>query len=442
MDISTLQYHPHSTAYFERIRALDGCVWLDSGKPASRDGRYDIITALPSHTCDLLDPDKLETHLTQALANNPQTTTLPFSGGWIGYLSYEYLHGRFDIKAVPSLDHSARSRLCPAWFGWYDWAIIQDHKLKQSRLFFTRQCPDTIKQAVMACLQGPPATIKPFKCDEFQPDQSQKHYIDKVKQIQAYIASGDCYQTNYTQRFQARFHGSSASAYLELRKATPNPFSAYIDLPTGESILSLSQESFLRFENRQVTTAPIKGTVARGKTPAHDRQLADSLLQSAKNRAENIMIVDLMRNDFSKNCQLNSVEASGLFDLKTYANVHHLVSRVNGQLRPEVSHCAFLLDCFPGGSITGAPKKRAMELIHELEVSPREIYCGAIGFFSSNQKTDFNISIRTLLHSKNSLYCWAGGGIVFDSKPEEEYRESLQKVRALLNALTQFNHQK
>ncbi len=182
-------------------------------------------------------------------------------------------------------------------------------------------------------------------------------------------------------------------------------------------------------------TRPIKGTIARGRDSDEDRALARQLLDSEKDRAENLMIVDLLRNDLSRNCGPGSVRVPELFKLESYANVHHLVSTVTGRLAPGRTPLDLLRDAFPGGSITGAPKRRAMEIIDELESRPREIYCGSIGYISACGAMDTSIAIRTLLARDDRLYCWGGGGIVADSDPEQEYAEALQKVNVLMRAL-------
>lgn len=405
-------------------------MWLDSGKPEGSEGRFDVLTAMPSAICETQDTNALIQTLNQALHKAPADSDLPFCGGWIGLISYEFTHPSFGLNQ--DLPWPA-GRAC---FGWYDWAIIQDHQKRVCHLFFTEHCPANIRQDVGKVVQQhqtqSPAT---FACAPFATDESKEHYLQNLITIKDYILAGDCYQVNYTQRFSAAFEGSAAAAYLALRRATPNPYSAYLSLNEHTQVLSLSQERFIQLEGRRAVTNPIKGTAARGATGEEDRQFKDALLKSEKNRAENLMIVDLLRNDFSQHCLPHSVKTPQLFALKTYANVHHLVSTVTGELKPGVSHSEFILSCFPGGSITGAPKKRAMQVIDQLEQHPRSAYCGAIGYFSSNGKSDFNISIRTLLRQHDQIHCWAGGGIVADSVEEQEYEETLHKVGVLLKTL-------
>ncbi len=343
-------------------------------------------------------------------------------------MRYEYRHPHFKI-ATP------KDPLCPShWFGWYDWALIQDHATQTTQLVILDEAnvPIDLGDRLAQAHRSEGAT---YACGPFRHDVSYSRYVKDVGIIADAINAGDCYQVNYAQRFSAPFQGSTAQAYLSLRRATPNPYCAYLALPSGETLLSLSQERFIQISGDSATTEPIKGTIERGNTADSDSLNQQVLQASEKNRAENLMIVDLLRNDFSQNCKPHSIQVPELFALKSYSNVHHLVSTVTGTLKDGVSHCQFLLDCFPGGLITGAPKKRAMEMIQSLEPFSRGPYCGAIGYWSANGETEFNISIRTLLHAGQQLYCWGGGGIVADSVAEEEYQESVQKVAVLMNAV-------
>lgn len=431
--LTSIDYHADGNYYLQRLQHLTGCVWLDSGQPGSPDGRYDIFSALPSHTTAQSNPGHLSKALDEALleqaSQQPQdSAALPFYGGWIGFFGYGYRHAEFGL--TPETAYQCGQ----TWFGWYDWALIQDHREHQAILFFGDHCAPTIRaQIITALTQTPPSPS--FSCGPFQPGQSKEDYLKAVDRVQDYILAGDCYQTNYTQRFSAQFSGSCAAAYQRLRQAIPSPFSAFLSLPSGSHILSISPERFIRVQDNEALTQPIKGTALRGLNTDEDRIQGEQLRQSPKNRAENLMIVDLLRNDFSKNCLPHSVQTPGLFELHSFANVHHLISTVTGKLKPRVNHADFILDCFPGGSITGAPKKRAMQIIAELETHPRGVYCGAIGYFSRRQRSDFSIAIRTLLQENNEIYCWGGGGIVADSEPELEYQESWDKINRLLQAL-------
>ncbi|MFZ2405614.1 MAG: aminodeoxychorismate synthase component I, partial [Methylobacter sp.] len=260
------------------------------------------------------------------------------------------------------------------------------------------------------------------------------HAFDRIKH---YLKEGDCYQVNLAQRFVAACEGDPWTAYQTLRKLNAAPFSCYLNLPEVQ-VLSSSPERFLKLTDGVVETKPIKGTRPRKPDYAEDQQQIKNLQASNKDRAENLMIVDLLRNDISKTCKSGSVKVPKLFDVESYATVHHLVSTVTGILAENQHALDLLKSCFPGGSITGAPKIRAMEIIEELEPNRRGVYCGAIGYIGFNGNMDTNIAIRTLVHSQNTIRFWAGGGIVNDSVVEEEYQESFDKAAAMLDLLRQF----
>ena len=428
MDIIELPYQPDSESLFFKLQELSHCIWLDSGDPGTSDARYDIFSALPSQIITG-ENGSLEPQLEQMLSQSSNTSELPFSGGWIGYFEYAYNHHSLGVHPIPENNH--------ARFGWYDWGIVVDHKTQKTQMFFLSRCPTKIrKHASQAFLAMPPQTAKfsPFTCSNFSNDEEKSHYGESIARIKDYLYAGDCYQVNYTQRFSAEFAGSSANAFICLRKSVPSPFSAFLNI--GEkSLLSISPERFIRIDQRDAVTQPIKGTAQRGQSESEDRDLKLQLKSSAKNLAENLMIVDLLRNDFGQLCITGSVKVPHLFEVQSFANVHHLVSTICGTLPDQVSHVQFVHSCFPGGSITGAPKKRAMQIIEELERFDRGAYCGSIGYFSCNQKSDFNIAIRTMEVRNNKIYAWAGGGIVVDSETESEYKECFTKIQRLMHAL-------
>ncbi|MEE8347080.1 MAG: aminodeoxychorismate synthase component I [Dehalococcoidia bacterium] len=267
----------------------------------------------------------------------------------------------------------------------------------------------------------------------FRPDA----YESAVKRVREYIFAGDIYQVNLSQRFRLPLSGSPFDAYLRLRGSNPAPFAAYLNLPEVQ-VLSASPERFLRFEpaTRRVQTRPIKGTRPRGRTAAEDEALANELLASEKDRAENVMIVDLERNDLGRVAKIGSVSVREIASLETFPTVFHLTSTVEATLREDRDLVDLLLATFPGGSITGAPKIRAMEIIDELEPTARSVYTGAIGYIGFDGSLDLNIAIRTILIREGIAYFQAGGGIVADSDPSMEYQETLHKARALSEALT------
>ena len=262
-----------------------------------------------------------------------------------------------------------------------------------------------------------------------------RDYLDAVQRVRDYIFAGDIFQANLSQRFEAPLGESPWAFYSRLRRRNPAPFAAFLETPDA-SVVSASPERFLHVDRSGfVETRPIKGTRPRGVGPEHDAALGQALAESAKDRAENLMIVDLMRNDLSRVCAPGTVRVSELFSLEHYATVHHLVSTVVGHLEPGYDALHLLRAAFPGGSITGAPKLRAMEIIAELEPSQRSVYCGSIGYFSVTGDLDTSIAIRTAVVRDGRVYFSAGGGIVADSDPEQEYRETLDKARALIDAL-------
>jgi para-aminobenzoate synthetase component I len=261
-------------------------------------------------------------------------------------------------------------------------------------------------------------------------------YTTAFRRVQEHIRRGDCYQINLTQRFRARAEGDGWQAYLRLREINPAPFSAFLDFPGGR-VLCSSPERFLRVRGDHVETKPIKGTRARAVDRTRDRALAEALRTSAKDRAENVMIVDLLRNDLGKSCVPGSISVSKLFEVESFASVHHLVSTVQGRLAPGKHALDLLAGCFPGGSITGAPKVRAMQIIEQLEPHRRSVYCGAIGYVGFDGDMDLNIAIRTLVQHGEYIYTWAGGGVVADSEVDAEYQESLDKAAAMLEVLNE-----
>jgi para-aminobenzoate synthetase component 1 len=260
-------------------------------------------------------------------------------------------------------------------------------------------------------------------------------YVDAVSRVREYIFAGDIFQANLSQRFEAPLSESPWEFYRRLRTRNAAPFAAYLDLPDG-AILSASPERFLQADTRgHVETRPIKGTRPRGVGPEHDAALGLALTESPKDLAENLMIVDLMRNDLSRVCSPGTVHVPEVFSLERYATVHHLVSTVVGDLGAGKDALDLIRAAFPGGSVTGAPKVRAMEIIAELEPSERGVYCGSIGYWSVTGALDTNIAIRTATARHRQLYFSAGGGIVADSDPEQEYRETLDKARGLIDAI-------
>jgi para-aminobenzoate synthetase component I len=267
-------------------------------------------------------------------------------------------------------------------------------------------------------------------------DFTRPHYEAAVQRVIDYILAGDIFQANLAQRFSAELPEdlSPLDLYRRLRERNPVPFAAYLDF-RDVVVASASPERFLKLQDGLVETRPIKGTRPRGLTPAEDGASARELLASEKDRAENVMIVDLLRNDLSRVCLDRTVLTPEICALESFATVHHLVSTVTGELKPDMGPVDLLRATFPGGSITGAPKIRAMEIIAELEPTRRGPYCGAIGYIGFDRTMDLNIAIRTYAIKGRTVTFQAGGGIVADSDPAAEYEETIAKARALIAAL-------
>lgn len=441
-----LPYTSDSCALFTKLKHLPFPVFLDSAAPLSDYGRFDIICAQPEtiFSFNSSSYESIDTFLfnsgkqLKAVSDNYlHADDLPFCGGAIGYLSYNF--GELSLgKRKPATASSSSN--CPpeAHIGIYPWVIVVDHERQRSELVaqagLSEQSLAEIEQLILDDSETPTALL-PFKLDsEFSSSLDATKYQQAFKRIQDYIHAGDCYQINLTRAFSASYQGDSWRAYRGLREAAAAPYSAYIDLGDSQ-ILSFSPERLLSANNGALQTQPIKGTAARDPDPDKDLALAKALQQSIKNRAENVMIVDLLRNDFSKSCVAASVKTEQLCELQSFRTVHHLVSTVSGQLRPDYSPFTALLNCFPGGSITGAPKHRAMEIIREIEPHQRGVYCGSIFYLGAGGKMDSNITIRSFVCADNTITGWAGGGIVADSNVDEEFVETETKIGKLLQAL-------
>ncbi|GAM63146.1 para-aminobenzoate synthase [Vibrio ishigakensis] len=299
-----------------------------------------------------------------------------------------------------------------------------DHKLKSAYWVGEVQTPTT-----EASSKGS------FRlASDWHANMTQAEYTHKFNQVQEYLLSGDCYQINLAQRFSAQFEGDEWQAYKTLESANVAPFSAFVRLPE-HAVLSISPERFLQCHSDKVETKPIKGTRPRFADPKLDAEQISDLKTAPKDQAENLMIVDLLRNDIGRVCAPGSVKVPNLFDVESFPAVHHLVSTITGDLDNKHDVYDLLRACFPGGSITGAPKVRAMQIIEELEPHRRNVYCGSIGYISRCGNMDTSITIRTLITQQDSIYAWAGGGLVADSVAEDEYQETLDKLGKILPIL-------
>lgn len=446
-----LPYHPDSARLFEAIADWPWAVFLDSGQHRPGQSRYDVIAARPyvrlvtrgalteiHHDGVELTRDDPFAVVRRCLDPDPGLRCdLPFPGGAIGYFGYDLAR---RLEKLPSRAIDAE-RLPEMAVGIYDWAVVVDHSERRTWLVGEGRDAETdMRWADLVELFSAPPVERPrapFRVvSPVESNLSRERYADAYGRIKRYIAEGDCYQVNLAQRFSARATGDAWLAYQRLRIMNPAPFSAYLATPYAH-VLSASPERFLKVEAGRVETKPIKGTRPRAGHPRLDAELAEALRASEKDRAENVMIVDLLRNDLSKCCRLGSVRVPKLFEVESYATVHHLVSTVVGELAPGRDALDLLRGAFPGGSITGAPKLRAMEVIEELEPHRRGVYCGAIGYLGYDGGMDVNIAIRTLVYSRGEVRFWAGGGIVADSTLEEEYQETFDKAAALLTLLQQ-----
>lgn len=442
---------------FAPLQKLPFAMLLDSAAKQHVNSRYDILVCEPMVTlqakgksCTVATPDGqyhteadpfvlLKQLQQQWLGDIQQVdTSLPFIGGALGFAGYD------AGRVIENLPQSAADDIpLPDFcFGLYPWALVLDKQ--QQQLWYvdcrgdaltrwpTQQAWLQQKQQEFALLQNNSFALT----SDWQANMDPQQYQQKFEKVQAYLKSGDCYQINLAQRFSATYQGDEWQAYLKLRASNAAPFSAFIRVPHGV-VLSISPERFIELVGNKVETKPIKGTKSRFAEPQLDAQSAKALQESAKDRAENVMIVDLLRNDLGKVCIPGTVKVPSLFAIESFPAVHHLVSTITGELKPEYQAADLLRAAFPGGSITGAPKVRAMEIIEELEPCRRSVYCGSILYISQQGHMDSNIAIRTLICVNNHIYCWAGGGIVADSTYASEYQETFDKVGKILPVLSE-----
>ncbi len=454
---------------FSPLASQPWAMWLDSCDSEHVDAKFDIMVWHPLVTIETRGPkstvswqtDKWQTYAEQQFSAAKHSATnddplavieklqksifkntdladsdLPFIGGALGYFGYD-LGQRFEqlpTQAQHDID------LPDMAVGIYQQALIYDRAQKQFYLVCEEgkraDITTFLKQSFIQYKSTDNAANFALQ-DGWQSNISKAQYFEKFAQVQEYLLSGDCYQINLAQRFQANYQGDEFLAYQALRAHNQAPFSAFIRF-NDAAVLSISPERFLKLANGQVQSKPIKGTKPRSTDAEIDKQNAIDLLHSEKDRAENLMIVDLLRNDISKVCIPGTVTVPKLFDIESFPAVHHLVSTVIGELAPEHNATDLLRGAFPGGSITGAPKIRAMEVIDELEPHHRSVYCGAIGYISACGNMDTSITIRTLACKDNTVYCWAGGGLVADSTPESEYQETFDKVAKILPVLAKL----
>lgn len=366
----------------------------------------------------------------------------PFQGGAAGYLGYDLCH---HLEKLPqtSLDDVGLPDMC---LGFYDVAAAYDHMLQRAWLIASRASPgdepsarQRLAWAKERLAQSPAeglfsSATGPGRRLPLRSNFTRSKYLEAILSAKEYIAAGDIYQVNLSQRFQTPLAAHPWALYLRLRQTSPVPFAAYFDFGDGV-VLSASMEQFLKLEKGWVETRPIKGTRRRGRNPDEDLVQAQALQISIKDRAENVMIVDLLRNDLGRVCRIGSISVPELYTLESYSTVYHLVSTVVGQLNEGCDAVDLLRATFPGGSVTGCPKIRSMEIIDELEPTQRGIYCGSIGYLGFSGTTNTNIVIRTMVATNGTVYFQMGGAVVADSDPESEYQETLDKARGSILAL-------
>ncbi|MCT4509228.1 MAG: aminodeoxychorismate synthase component I [Tepidibacter sp.] len=417
---------------------------LDSAMDEENLGRYSFISSNPFKVLKYKDSEinpleKLRVELKKYKIKND--TGLPFIGGAVGYLSYDL--GNYIEKLPRTVVDDMKAP--DLYFGLYDWVIVIDHLMNKTFIatpdinvrdenYIVNYLSKLISNAQDNGVDKLCYEQKTFPRVKLESNFKKKDYIDAIEKMRNYIRSGDIYQANMTQRFHGKVSMSSFELYRDLRRISPAPFGAFLNFEDIH-ILSNSPERFIKVNNKFIQTRPIKGTRPRGKSKEEDLLLRNELLNSEKDKAELLMIVDLERNDIGRISKIGTVRVPELFKLEEYSNVHHLVSTVVGEIKEDKDIVDVISSTFPGGSITGAPKIRAMEIIDELEPTARNVYTGSIGYIGFDSNADFNISIRTIIKKDEDIFFQVGGGITWDSNPEEEYEETLHKAKSIMNAI-------
>jgi para-aminobenzoate synthetase component I len=449
MNIAEIPYIKDSSYYYEKIRHLKWPVFLDSSyqedRAQSEIARYDIIAAEPFVR---VTSDKSGTYIEDEAGRKLQDKTplkileeimekysiknqaLPFMGGAIGYLSYNLKNNTKNNSLIPKMI-----------IGIYDWCVVIDHLSSKAWLI-----QNNFDKNPSFCWNGLQELFNKEaknRCKSFiitgevTANLNLSSYSKKFTKVSDYIKEGDCYQVNLSQKYKVSTSGDSWVFYKKFRGINKSPYMAYLSYDNFE-IMSGSPEQFIQSRNKNITTRPIKGTRARDSNPVKDKANLKELSISLKDQAENLMIVDLLRNDLAINCELGSIKVDELFTVESYPNVHHLVSSITATLKNNANNYKLLNDAFPGGSITGTPKKRAIEIIDELEEHSRDVYCGSIVYFSFNQMMDSNIAIRSMIHQDHVLHFYSGGGLTVDSDAPSEYQEIKDKAQNIINTINFF----
>jgi para-aminobenzoate synthetase component 1 len=463
---------------FELIKDKPYSFFLDSGMDSQRLGRYSFLGSEPflvvssrgfevtlirgqEHEVQHGKPFDTIGKLLEIYRLDHCPAPVPFLGGAVGYLSYDLCHfvERLPSTAIDDL------RLPESYFAFYDTIVAFDHLEKkvylvatgfpemeeEKRLRRARMRLEDMKdwlcssRSVIASeakqsrdrdwfVAAAPRNDRQNREITLKSNFTPEEYVKAVNRVREYVAAGDVFQVNLSQRFEADLQIPSYDLYKRLRMVNPAPFASYLNFP-DVAVVSASPERFLKVQSDLVETRPVKGTRPRGRDIIEDERLAHELTHSAKDRAENVMIVDLERNDLGRICRYGTVKVTELAILETFPTVFHLTSTVVGRLCRGKSNVDLLRATFPGGSITGAPKVRAMEIIDELEPTKRSVYTGSIGYLGFNEDMDINIVIRTFLIKEGKAYFQVGGGIIYDSDAQAEYTETLDKAKALIQAL-------
>src|SRR4030043_422364 len=460
--IEEIHMAPDAAWCFEGFSERPFSFFLDSGMDPQKLGRYSFLGSDPflvmrsrGDEITLIqegveekrrgNPFDVLGELQKTYFINTSQMPVPFIGGAVGYFSNDLCHfiEKLPTKAADDLN------LPECYLGFYDAIVAYDHQENKTYIISTgfpeveegkrrERAEERLNELRNMVMFAPPPggdkeTVQGKK-PTLKSNFSHEGYLEAVAKAREYICAGDIFEVNLSQRLEADITIPTYELYKRLRKINPAPFANYFNFD-GVSIVGASPERFLKVRGDWVETRPIKGTKPRGKTPEEDKALAESLLASKKDRAENIMIVDLERNDIGRVCRYGTVKVTELAILETYPTVFHLTSTVVGQLREGKNVIDLLKATFPGGSITGAPKVRSMEIIDELEPTRRSVYTGSLGYLSFSGDMDLDIVIRTMIIKGGRAYFQAGGGIVYDSDPQAEYEETLHKVKALIQAL-------
>ncbi len=451
---------------FALLKDEQFCFFLDSGMDPHKLGRYSFVGSDPFMVLSTRDnectisqgsekssfcgnPFDALAHFLEVYRLDSCSSPVPFIGGAVGYFSYDLCH---LIEQLPSTTVDD-TKLPECYFGFYDLILAFDNLHGKAYVISTgfpeteetkrmkrakKRLNEVKAQLAQASDSGTEASLtpasSPIEPALLEGGFTHAEYVAAVEKARQYIIAGDIFEVNLSQRFEAELSITPYQLYRRLRQINPAPFACYLGFDEVQ-VVSASPERFLRLRGDRVETRPIKGTRPRGKTPEEDEALANELLNSPKDRAEHIMIVDLERNDLGRLCRFGTVKVTELAVLEVFPTVFHLTSTVVGRLRESKKGIDLLKATFPGGSVTGAPKVRAMEIIDELEPTRRSVYTGSIGYLSFSGDLDLNIAIRTFLVKENMAYFQVGGAVTYDSDPETEYQETLDKARALVDAL-------